>query len=123
MAGKKILLVDDSQTVLMMEKMILRRTAYQLLTASDGVEAVQTAIKELPDLILMDVVMPKMNGFEAVKQIRATAETKDIPIIMVTSRGEEENVRTGFESGCNEYVTKPINTLELLCKIQILLGE
>jgi len=123
MAGKKILLVDDSQTVLMMEKMILRRTAYQLLTASDGVEAVQTAIRELPDLILMDVVMPKMNGFEAVKQIRATAETKDIPIIMVTSRGEEENVRTGFESGCNEYVTKPINTLELLCKIQILLGE
>jgi len=123
MGRKKILLVDDADTILMMERMILSKGAYDLITAKDGQDAIAKAVAERPDLILLDVVMPKMNGFEACKQLRQNAATKDIPIIMVTTRGEPGNVETGFESGCNDYITKPINTLELLSKVKNYLGE
>ena len=120
---KKILLVDDSHTVLLMERMILSKFPFDLITASSGEEAVAKAVAEVPDLILMDVVMPKMNGFEAVHEIRQREATRSTPIIMVTTRGEAENVEKGFEVGCSEYVTKPINSLELLTKVRSCLGE
>jgi DNA-binding response OmpR family regulator len=106
-----------------MERMILNKAGYELITAKDGQEAVSKAASERPDLILMDVVMPKMNGFEACKQIRANDVTKAIPIIMVTTRGEAESVEAGFENGCDEYVTKPINGLEIVSKVKSALGE
>jgi DNA-binding response OmpR family regulator len=118
MGAKKLLLVDDSNTVLLMEKMLLANEGYQLVTASNGREAVQKAQAEKPDLILLDVVMPDLNGFEACKQIRAREETRHIPVIMVTTRSEATNVQIGFESGCNDYVTKPINGVELITKIK-----
>jgi CheY-like chemotaxis protein len=122
-AGKrKILLVDDSVTTLFMEKVILRNGPYELLTASDGVEAVEKASTEHPDLILMDVVMPRMTGFQACKALRERADTSAIPIILVTTRGEGENVETGFASGCTDYVTKPIDAVELLAKVKDQLG-
>jgi DNA-binding response OmpR family regulator len=123
MTRKKILLVDDAETILMMERMILNKAGYELITAKNGEEAVSKATAERPDLILMDVVMPKMNGFEACKQIRANDVTKAIPIIMVTTRGEAESVEAGFENGCDEYVTKPINGLEIVSKVKSALGE
>jgi DNA-binding response OmpR family regulator len=106
-----------------MERMILTKGPYDLVTASDGEEAVTKAVSENPDLILMDVVMPKMNGFEACRRLRSEESTRTTPIIMVTTRGEAQNVETGFESGCNDYVTKPINTTELLSKLRNYLGE
>jgi CheY-like chemotaxis protein len=120
---KKILLVDDSTTALMIEQMLLGSSAYDLVTARDGREAVLKATSELPDLILMDVVMPHMTGIEACVQIRAQPSTRAIPIILVTTRGESENVEKGFASGCNDYVTKPINGLELLSKLKNQLGQ
>ncbi|HEY6348307.1 MAG TPA: response regulator [Candidatus Angelobacter sp.] len=112
---KKILLVDDSSTTLLMEEMLFREhTEYGLVLARDGEEAVQKAITEQPNLILMDVIMPKMNGFEACREMRRHAALNRVPIIMVTSRGESCNVEQGFESGCNDYVTKPINGAELI---------
>ncbi len=118
MGAKKLLLVDDSNTVLLMEKMLLANEGYQLVTASNGREAIQKAQTEKPDLILLDVVMPDLNGFEACKQIRSREETRHIPVIMVTTRSEATNVQIGFESGCNDYVTKPINGVELITKIK-----
>jgi DNA-binding response OmpR family regulator len=118
MSRKKILLVDDSATTLMMEQMVLRGQPYQILTAKNGREAVAAAAAEKPDLILLDVVMPEMNGFEACRQIREQEATKYVPIIMVTTKGEEQNVETGFESGCSDYITKPINGSELLTKVR-----
>lgn len=123
MTRKKILLVDDSNTILMMETMILRGDRYDLVTASDGEEAVERALAERPDLILLDVVMPKMGGFEACERLRAEDATKTTPIIMVTTRGEAQNVEKGFEVGCNDYVTKPINKVELLTKVGNYLSE
>jgi DNA-binding response OmpR family regulator len=123
MLRKKILLVDDSSTILMMEKFILRNDPYILITASNGEEAVRKAALEKPDLILLDVVMPRMSGFEACRLIRDNAELRQTPIIMVTTRGEAENVETGWVAGCTDYVTKPINAVELLAKVRSILGE
>ncbi len=123
MTRKKILLVDDAETILMMERMILGKAGYELLTAKDGQEAVTKAVAEQPDLILMDVVMPKMDGFEACRQLRGQDVTKAIPIIMVTTRGEAANVESAFQSGCDDYITKPINGLEVLSKVKSALGE
>ncbi len=118
MERKKILIVDDSQTVLLMEKMILKQEPYELIVASNGQQAVDLAAEHQPDLILLDVVMPVMDGFEACKLLRQRTATRSTPIIMVTTRGMEQHVESGFEYGCSDYVTKPINGLELLAKIR-----
>ena len=123
MRRKKILCVDDSATILMMERMILSKGPYDLVTASDGEEAVSKALAERPDLILMDVVMPRMNGFDACRRIRQEEATRTTPIITVTTRGEVQNMENGFESGCNDYVTKPINATELMTKLRNFLGN
>jgi CheY-like chemotaxis protein len=123
MDRKKILLVDDSSTVLLMEKMILSKSEYDVVTARDGLEGVEKARHERPDLILMDVVMPRMDGFEAVRKLREDDSTRSIPVIMVTTRGELQSVETGYASGCSDYVTKPINGLELLTKVRSCLGQ
>jgi len=120
---KTVLLVDDSGVALMTEEMILRRAGkYELILANDGVEAVEKATEHKPDLILMDVVMPRMTGVEACKKLRSQDSTRDIPIILVTTRGEPSSVELGYESGCNDYVTKPINSMELLGKVENLIG-
>jgi len=122
--AKKVLLVDDSTTTLMMEEMILKQhTDYQCVTAKDGLDAISRAVVESPDLVLMDVVMPRMNGFEACKRMRLESSLRETPIILVTTRGEEEYVEAGFQSGCNDYITKPINGFELVTLLQSYLGE
>jgi DNA-binding response OmpR family regulator len=118
MGRKKILVVDDSSTIVMMQRMVLAKHAYDVVTATDGEEAIGVAVREKPDLILMDVVMPKMNGFEACRRIRQEDGIEKVPIIMVTTRGEIANVEQGYESGCTDYVTKPINPTELLTKVR-----
>lgn len=123
MSQKTILLVDDSAVALMAGKMILRRSGkYNLLEAKNGEEAVEIAVAEQPDLIVMEVVMPKMTGFEACRALREHEVTQKIPIIFVTTRGEAENVETGYASGCNDYVTKPVNAVELMEKVESLIG-
>lgn len=123
MTRKKILVVDDSNTAVMLERMILSQRDYDIVVARDGQEAVEKAVREQPDLILMDVVMPRLDGFGACARLRQQDLTKTIPIILVTTRGEARNIETGFQNGCSDYVTKPINGLELLSKVKSFLGE
>ena len=123
MPRKKILLADDSNTALMMERTLLSKSAYDVVVARDGQEAIRQAVDEAPDLIILDVVMPNMDGFEACRELRKLEATRAIPIIMVTTRGEPHNVESGFEAGCNDYVTKPINGPELVSKVRNLIGE
>ena len=118
MSKKKVLVVDDSPTAMFMVTTILKREPYEVVKAHDGQEAVEVAVLERPDLILMDVVMPRKTGFEACRELKQREDTKSIPVILVTTRGEGENVEAGFESGCNDYVTKPINAQELLAKVR-----
>src|SRR5512139_3850240 len=123
MGRKRILVVDDSRTASMMTSMILGKSSYDVSTAADGEEGVAKALAEHPDLILMDVVMPRMDGFEACRRLRERDDTKAIPVIMVTTRGELASLEAGYASGCSDYVTKPINGLELLAKVRSCLGQ
>jgi len=119
MDRKKVLLVDDSGTALMMHQMLISsRTPHQVLTAKDGAEAVEVAAHAMPDLIIMDVVMPRMNGYEACQALRSRKATSKIPIILVTTRGQEESVEDGYRSGCNDYLTKPVSPTELLALLE-----
>lgn len=120
---KRILLVDDSATSHMWVRMILNRGEYEMISARDGDEGVHTAITERPDLVLLDVVMPRMDGFEACRRLRLAPSLRGIPIIMLTTRAETRNVEAGYASGCNDYITKPIDSVELLAKIRGFLGE
>ena len=119
---RKILIVDDSATSRMWQTLILRND-YAVSTASDGQEGVDAAIADRPDLILMDVLMPRMNGFEAVRALRAHKATRDVPVIMVTTRSEAQSVEEGYTSGCNDYITKPIDKIEMLVKISSYLSR
>lgn len=123
MVAKKILLVDDSRTALMIERSILENcTPYQCVTAMDGTEALARMREEKPDLVLMDVVMPRMNGFETCRKMREQPDTREIPIILVTTRREEAYTEAGFASGCNDYITKPIDSRELVELLHSYLG-
>ena len=114
MTRKKILMVDDAATILMMEKMFLSKEPYDLITAKDGQEGVEKAESERPDLILMDVVMPKMTGFEAVQKIRENEATKSIPIIMVTTKGQDTDRIWGLRQGAVDYLIKPFDDKDLV---------
>ena len=116
--SKKILIVDDSGTSVMMARMVLSQENYPVATARDGQEGVDVALVERPDLILMDVVMPRLDGFEATKLLRAQDETRETPILLVTTRGEEANVERGYLAGCTDYICKPFNAVELLAKVK-----
>ncbi len=114
---KKILLVDDADTVLMIERIILRKADFEVFVAKNGADAVKIALLKKPDLILMDVIMPIINGLEACERLRKEAATKDTPIILVTTQGQEFNIDAGYKSGCTDYIAKPINGPELIEKI------
>jgi len=121
---KTVLLADDSNTILMMEKMLLARENYNLVIAKDGQEAYDMALSEKPNLIVLDVVMPKLTGFEVCQKLRQQEQTRTTPILLMTTRGEEENVKKGYEAGCSDYLTKPINAAEFLAKLRLhLLGD
>jgi CheY-like chemotaxis protein len=124
MQPKKILIVDDSKVAAMTQQLILRSLrGCEVITAEDGIKGVEKAVSQQPDLILMDVVMPRMNGFEACRLIRGHEATESIPIIMVTTRSESTHVDEGFASGCNDYIFKTIDTAQLLEKIEKLADD
>jgi len=124
MGSKKILLVDDSSTARLVTRMIFsQKSNYVLLSAVDGRDAVERARAEKPDLILMDVMMPRMTGLEACRVLKQDKETSSIPVILLTTRGEEAFVQEGYASGCSDYLTKPVNNTELLDLLKAYLGE
>src|SRR5882724_4997508 len=105
---KKILLVDDSVSTLFMAQVILGETlGLHLVTALNGEEAVDVALREKPDLILMDIVMPRMNGLQACRAIRCRAETKEIPVILVTTRGEDGTICAGTKADARLILRSP----------------
>jgi CheY-like chemotaxis protein len=119
---KRILIVDDTETVLMFEKMMLAGE-YDVRVAKTGKEALRSVAESRPDIILLDIVMPEMDGISTCRQLKNDVATKDIPVIIVTTKGETEKVEAAFTAGCNDYLTKPINRLNLLEKINEFLGQ
>jgi twitching motility two-component system response regulator PilH len=118
----RILVVDDSPTEIVVFKKILAKHGYEILVASDGQEGVDVAIRELPDLILMDVVMPVLNGFQATRQLKNNEATENIPVIMVTTKDQQTDINWGMRQGATEYMVKPISPADLLNKIKALLN-
>ena len=118
MAVKKILVVDDSPTDRQFMLETLAKRGYQVVTAESGEDAIVKAKAELPDLILMDVVMPGLNGYQATRTITRDDATKHIPVIMCTSKGADTDKIWGMRQGANDYLVKPVDAAQLLAKIQ-----
>ena len=116
-AARNILLVDDTETVLMFEKMMLNGSGFRLRTARNGNEALSSVASNRPDLILMDIMMPELDGIETCRRLKGDPGTKDIPVVMVTTKGESNMVERAFEAGCDDYITKPIDKMELIAKV------
>lgn len=114
----RILIVDDMATNLQVLGTILKENGYQTNIARNGAEAILRAEKVCPDLILLDIMMPEMDGFEACKKLKDIEETKHIPIIFLTAKTESESVIKGFEAGAADYVVKPFNSAELLARVK-----
>jgi DNA-binding response OmpR family regulator len=110
---KKVLVVDDSNTIRTAVKWILGGQDLEVILAEDGQQGVDTATREVPDLILMDVEMPRMDGFTACRTLRNQDLTRHIPVILITSRGAQVDVARGYESGCTLYLTKPFDAERL----------
>jgi two-component system alkaline phosphatase synthesis response regulator PhoP len=117
----KILLVDDEEDILEFLGYNLRKEGFQVITASDGLEAISKTRKELPDLIVMDVMMPRMDGVAAVEEIRKDPVFDDTLIVFLTARSEDYSQIAGFEAGADDYVTKPIKIKVLVSRIIALL--
>lgn len=111
---KKILAVDDERHIVRLVEVNLQRAGYEVVTAYDGREALEKVKSETPDLIVLDVMMPYMDGFEVLKNLKADPATAEIPVIMLTAKAQDADIFRGWSSGVDCYLTKPFNPMELL---------
>ncbi|MBU1852730.1 MAG: response regulator [Candidatus Omnitrophica bacterium] len=123
MANKKILLVDDEPELIEMIKMRLEANDYEVITASDGLEALDKARNENPGLILLDLMLPKMDGYRVCRTLKFDQKYRHIFIIIFTARAQESDEKLSKEVGADAYITKPFEPQKLLGKIRELLGE
>lgn len=121
MAGAKILIVDDDLDTLKLVGMMLERKGYEILAASDGKKALRLLRDTLPDLILLDIMMPEMDGYEVARRLRANPETDPIPIIMFTAKSQLDDRIEGLEAGADAYITKPTQPRELFAQVKAIL--
>lgn len=115
----RILIIDDSKLILHVAKTILSKQGHQVLLAEDGKTGLQEAAMEHPDLILLDLILPGMDGYQVCQQIKKAAITSDIPVIMLTSKSEPSDKVRGLEMGASDYVTKPFDEGELMARVNI----
>ena len=120
--GKKILAVDDERHIVRLIQVNLERAGYQVSTAFDGNEALKKVEGEKPDLIVLDVMMPRMDGFEVLKRLQANPDTRGIPVVMLTAKAQDADVFRGWSSGVSAYLTKPFNPLELVTFVRRILS-
>lgn len=118
MFKKKILIIDDSELMVKVTTDILTEKGYEVVSANNGVDGIKKVMAEKPDLVLLDVVMPGINGFEVCKMLRQDESNNLMPIIMLTAQGNEEDKLTGLELGADDYITKPFNTRELISRVK-----
>jgi twitching motility two-component system response regulator PilH len=121
MSSERILIVEDSPTAMLQITTILQEKGYKLLHAVDGEEALQKAADELPHLIVLDVILPKKNGFQVCRHLKKTTQTQDIKILMLTSKTQESDRFWGLKQGADDYMTKPFEPGDLLQKVDELL--
>jgi two-component system cell cycle response regulator DivK len=123
MSGKTVLYVEDNEFNLKMVRQLLAQTSYHLIEATDGEMGVATALKEQPDLILMDIQLPKLSGLDATRRLRAEPKTADVPIVVITSFALSGDDQKAKDAGATAYMAKPYSPRELLKMIRKLLPE
>lgn len=121
MSRKKVLVVDDEQHIVELIQFNLENSGFDVLTSDNGEDAMKIAIEEVPDVIILDLMLPGIDGFEACKKIRSHEKTGKIPIIMLTAKSEETDKVLGLELGADDYLTKPFSVRELVARIKAVL--
>jgi len=120
---KKILIVDDEEVIRKFLKIHLTNLGYEVIEAVDGEQAMERLGKDDIDLVICDVLMPKKDGWEVVKEVKSSPRTKDIPVILLTAKNEDSDMFKGYDLGANYYMTKPFNKAQLLYGLQLMFGE
>jgi DNA-binding response OmpR family regulator len=118
-----VLVADDDPDILSLVTLRLERSGYEVLGAGDGEQALATALEREPDLALLDVMMPKLDGYEVTERLREHEATRHIPVILLTARVQEADIARGVEAGADDYVKKPFSTQELRDRVQAALGR
>ncbi|GAV32076.1 response regulators consisting of a CheY-like receiver domain and a winged-helix DNA-binding domain [Coriobacteriaceae bacterium EMTCatB1] len=122
MTGKRILIADDNMQIRMLVKAALRQLDCEIVEAVDGEEALERAVAEPPDLLLLDVTMPKLDGFEVLEFLRKRPSTADIKVVMLTTAAQKTDLQRGVELGCDEYVVKPFEPRALRETVERVMG-
>ena len=118
-----VLAADDDEDILGLVTFRLERAGYTVIVARDGEEALELAFREQPDLAVLDVMMPKVDGFEVTRRLRADEATRRMPIILLTAKSQEADVQQGFDAGADDYIRKPFSPDELRVRVQAILGR
>ena len=121
--AKKILVVDDDRHVPRLSKTALERAGYEVLLAADGMEALATIERERPDLILLDIAMPNMDGFDTLRRLKSAPATVAIRIVIVTARSAEEDLMRAWQAGADGYLIKPFAPLQMISMVKTALGD
>ena len=117
----KILIAEDEPDIRELVTFMLRFSGYEVVAAANGEDAVLTAARELPDLVLLDVRMPRMTGYDACRLIRANPDLRNVPVVFLSAKGQEAEVRSGMEAGAEEYLLKPFSPMELTNRVKAIL--
>jgi DNA-binding response OmpR family regulator len=121
--GKRVLVVDDEKHIPVLLRSALEREGYEVTVASDGLEALQKVAEERPDLIVLDVAMPNMDGFEVLRRLKASITTCAIRVVMLTARDEDADVARGWQQGADAYIVKPFVPADLVAVVKNVLGD
>jgi DNA-binding response OmpR family regulator len=122
-ATSTILVADDDDDIRSLVVLRLQRSGYEVLSACDGEEALGLALEHVPDLAVLDVMMPRLDGYELTRRLRADERTRGMPVILLTARVQEADVTRGFEAGADDYLRKPFSPQELGSRVQAILGR
>jgi DNA-binding response OmpR family regulator len=118
-----ILVADDEEDLRELVTYRLTRSGYRVIGAGDGLQALKLAAERTPDLMVLDVMMPKLDGYELTRRVRAEAALRSIPVILLTARSQESDIDRGFEVGADDYLKKPFNPDELVARVRAVLGR
>ena len=122
-AELKVLIADDEPNILFSLEFLMRREGFEVIVARDGQQALAATVRDHPDLVVLDVMMPLMSGFDVCQQVRATEEISDIPILLLSARGRETDIAKGMAMGATAYLVKPFSPRELARRVRELLGR
>jgi len=118
-----VLVADDDPDILTLVGFRLERAGYEVLPARDGEEALALALERQPDLAILDVMLPKLDGYEVTQRLRSNQATSGMPVILLTARVQEADITRGFEAGADDYIKKPFSPQELRARVQAILGR